>query len=54
METTEITFIVSKKTKSAFELALCFSDKDKKDDPSFPEHEKDRVRRDSVLVSYSS
>ena len=29
METTEITFIVSKKTKQAFELALCFSDKDK-------------------------
>ena len=29
METTEITFIVSKKTKSAFELALYFSDKDK-------------------------
>ena len=29
METTEITFIVSQKTKQAFELALCFSDKDK-------------------------
>ena len=29
METTEITFIVSEKTKRAFELALCFSDKDK-------------------------
>ncbi len=29
METAEITFIVSKKTKQAFDLALCFSDKDK-------------------------
>ena len=29
MENTEITFIVSKKTKQAFELALYFSDKDK-------------------------
>ena len=29
METTEITFIVSEKTKRAFELALYFSDKDK-------------------------
>ncbi len=29
MQTTEITFIVSEKTKRAFELALCFSDKDK-------------------------
>ena len=29
METTEISFVVSEKTKRAFELALYFSDKDK-------------------------